>query len=78
MDTCIAIIMYCQRLFLLFTGKQHCLQTNKYDQFRGVTEIYNPTKFWDLIWFHFQDVLNLRQKKKKKMNAIPHHSAIHL
>ena len=25
MDTCIAIIMYCQRLFLLFTGKQRCL-----------------------------------------------------
>ena len=25
MDTCIAIIMYCLRLFLLFTGKQHCL-----------------------------------------------------
>ena len=25
MDTCIAIIMYCQRLFLLFTCKQHCL-----------------------------------------------------
>ena len=23
MDTCIAIIMYCQRLILLFTGKQH-------------------------------------------------------
>ena len=27
MDTCIAIIMYCQRLFLLFTGKQHCLHS---------------------------------------------------
>ena len=25
MDACIAIIMYCQRLFLLLTGKQHCL-----------------------------------------------------
>ena len=25
MDTCIAIIMYCLRLFLLFTSKQHCL-----------------------------------------------------
>ena len=25
MDTFIAIIMYCLRLFLLFTGKQHCL-----------------------------------------------------
>ena len=25
MDAYIAIILYCQRLFLLFTGKQHCL-----------------------------------------------------
>ena len=25
MDTCIAIIMYCKKIFLLFTGKQHCL-----------------------------------------------------
>ena len=25
MNTCIAILMYCQRLFLLFTCKQHCL-----------------------------------------------------
>ena len=25
MDTCIAIIMYCLRLFLLITSKQHCL-----------------------------------------------------
>ena len=26
MDTCIAVIMYCQRLFLFFTGKQQCLR----------------------------------------------------
>ena len=29
MDTCIAIIMYYPRLFLLFTGKQHCLHLKK-------------------------------------------------
>ena len=40
----IAIVMYCQILFLLFTGKQHCLQTNKYDQSCGITEIYTPTQ----------------------------------
>ena len=28
LDTCIAIIMYCQRLFLLFTGKHYCLHKN--------------------------------------------------
>ena len=26
----IAIIMYCQRLFLLFTGKQHCLHKKNF------------------------------------------------
>ena len=31
MDTsCVAIIMYCQRLFLLFTGKQHCLHKKNF------------------------------------------------
>ena len=29
MDTCIVIIMYCLRLFLLFTGKQDCLHFKK-------------------------------------------------
>ena len=56
MDTCIAIIMYCQRLILLCTGKQHSLQTNKYDQSCVVMKIYTPIKFRDLIWFHFQDM----------------------
>ena len=32
MDACIAIIMYCHILFLLFTGKQHCLH---YEFYRG-------------------------------------------
>ena len=57
MEKSIAIIMYCQRLFLLFTAKQHCLQTNKYDQSCGVTKstlLY--TKFHDLMWFCFQDM----------------------
>ena len=54
MDTCVTTIMYCQRLFLLFTGKQHCIQTNKYDQSRGVTEIYTPTKFVTEYGFVFK------------------------
>ena len=28
MDTCVAIIMYCQMLFLLFTGNEYCLHKN--------------------------------------------------
>ena len=27
-----------------------------HDQFRGDMEIYNPTKYFDLIWFCFQDM----------------------
>ena len=30
MDTCIAIVMYCQRLFLLFTGEQHFFSGDLY------------------------------------------------
>ena len=67
MDTCIAIIMYFQRLFLLFTGKQHCLQTKKYDQFHGVMEIYTPTKFCDLIWFRFHD-MSIESEEEEEEN----------
>ena len=56
-------------------GKHHCLQTNKYDQSRGDTEIYNSTKFCDLIWFHFQD-MSVESEEEDEHNS--HHSAIHL
>ena len=56
MDISIAIIMYHQRLFLLFTRKQHCLQINKHDQSGGVLKIYTLTKFCNLIWFCFQNI----------------------
>ena len=38
-------IMYCLRHLLLFTCKQGCLQTCKYNQSHPVTETYIPTKF---------------------------------
>ena len=65
---------------MLFTSKQHCLKAKRYDQCCGLMKIYTPTDFLDLILFCFQDVLNLRKKKKmeKKMNTTSHHSAIHL
>ena len=43
-------IMYCLRYLLLFTCKQGCLQTCKYDQTLPVTETYIPTKFYVDIW----------------------------
>ena len=46
-------IMYSLRHLLLFTGKQGCLQTCKYDQSLSVTENYVPTKFHVDIWFPF-------------------------
>ena len=46
-------IMYCLRHLLLFTWKQGCLQTCKYDQSLSVTEIYVPTKFHVDIWLPF-------------------------
>ena len=65
---------------MLFTDKQHCLQTIKYDQSRGVTEIYNPTKFCDLICFRFQDmsVESEEDEEEEEDEHNSHHSAIHL
>ena len=38
-------IIYCLRYLLLFTCKQGCLQTCKYDHSFPVMETYVPTKF---------------------------------
>ena len=47
------LIMYCLRHLLLFTCKQGCLQTCKYDQSLPVTETYVSTKFHVYIWLPF-------------------------
>ena len=71
------LVMYCLRHLLLFTCKQGCLQTCKYDQSLPVTEIYIPTKFHVDIWLPFELwVSNLNEKKKMKNSAL--HSPIHL
>ena len=49
-----SFIMYCLRHFLLFTCKQGCLQTCKYDQSLPVGENYVPTKFHVDIWLPFR------------------------
>ena len=59
MDACIANIMYCQRLFLLFTGKQHCLN---YIFFRG-TYLF---KFGGVTVLAVQLFNNIKRKKEKK------------
>ena len=46
-------IIYCLRHLLLFTCKQGCLQTCKYDQSLPVTETYVSTKFHVDIWLPF-------------------------
>ena len=68
MDTCIAIIMYCLRLFLLFTGKQHCLLK----QFFGGTYLQRISVFMQNFKFGGVTVLavqlfnKIKKKKEKK------------
>ena len=66
MDTFIAIIMYCLRLFLLFTGKQHCLH---YFFFRGPTckEYLSSCKISSSVVLWFWQYSSSTSKKKKKI-----------
>ena len=68
MDTCIAIIMYCLRLFLLFTGKQHCLHKQF---FRGtylqrISVFMQNFKFGGVTVLAVQLFNKIWKKKKKK------------
>ena len=68
MDTCIAIIMYCQRLFLLFTGKQHCLHKHF---FRGTYQqrilvFMQNFKFGGVTVLAVQLFNKIKRKKKTK------------
>ena len=75
MDTCIAIIMYCQRLFLLFTCKQHCLHTF----FSGdlpATNICLHAKFQ--VWWCYGFGRQLFNKiKRKKMKNLKKHVSLY-
>ena len=76
-------IMYNLRHLLLFTCKQGCLQTCKYDQSLSAMETYIPTQFWVYMWLFFELwVSNLNkeeeEKKEKKMKNSAHHSPIHI
>ena len=69
--TCIAIIMYCLRLFLLFTGKQHCLLK----QFFQGTYLQRISVFMQNFKFGGVTVLAVQLfnkiRKKKKMLYFP-------
>ena len=69
MDTCIAIIMYCLRLFLLFTGKQHCLHLKL---FRGtylqrISVFMQNFKFGGVTVLSVQLFNKIKKKKTKNM-----------
>ena len=49
MDTCIAIIMFCQRLFLLFTGKKNFVNIFFFSGDLPETNISLPAKFQ--VWW---------------------------
>ena len=65
METCIAIIMYCPRLFLLFTGKQNFLHKIF---FRGPTcnEYLQYFKFGGFTVLSVQLFNKIKLKEKKK------------
>ena len=74
MDTCIAIIMYCLRLFLLFTGKQHCLHKQF---FRGtylqrISVFMQNFKFGGVTVLAVQLFNKIKKKKKKTKNMKKH------
>ena len=68
MDTCIAIIMYCPRLFWLFIGKQHSL----HKLFRGPTcnEVFVKNFMFGgitVLALQLFNKIERKEKKKKKM-----------
>ena len=81
MDTCIAIIMYCQRLFLLFIGKQHCLHKH----FFGETYLQLISVFVQNFKFGVVTVLAVqlfnkikwKKKVKKKTKNMKKHVSLY-
>ena len=73
MDRCIATIMYCQRLFLLFTGK-HCL--NFFSEDVPAMDICLHAKY-KVRWCYglvVQLFYNIKRKKEKTNNLKKHFS----
>ena len=68
MDTCIVIIMYCLRIFLLFTGKQHCLLKNNFwvTYLQRISVFLQNLKYGDVTVLSVQLFNKIKKKKKKK------------
>ena len=68
MDTCIAIIMYCQRLFLFFTGKQHCLHKHFFlgTYLQRISVFMQNFKFCGVTVLAVQLFNKIKKKKKTK------------
>ena len=82
MDTFIAIIMYCLRLFLLFTGKQHCLHKKNF----RVTYLQRIYVFMQTFKFGcvtvlavqlFNKIWKKKKKKKKKTKNMKKHVSLY-
>ena len=79
MDTCIVIILYFQRLFLLFTGKQHCLHKHF---FRGaylqrISVFMQNFKFGGVTVLAVQLFNKIKKKKKKKTKNMKKHVSLY-
>ena len=68
MDTFIAIIMYCLRLFLLFTGKQHCLHKFFFQgtYLHRISVFMQNYKFGSVTVLAVQLFNKIKKKKKRK------------
>ena len=68
MDTCFAIIMYCLRLFLFGTGKQHCLHKKNVrgTYLQRISVFMQNFKFGGVMVLAVQLFNKIWKKKKKK------------
>ena len=67
MDSCIAIIMYFPRLFLLFIGKQHCLHKTMFGGPTGNEYVFMQNfKFSGVTVLAVQLFNKIKRKKKEK------------
>ena len=73
MDTCIAIIIYCPRLFLLFIGKQHCLHKNIFGGLPAINIcLHAKFKVGGVTVLAVQLFNKIKRKKKKTKNMKKH------
>ena len=74
-----AIIMYCLRLFLLFTGKQHCLlkQFFRGTYLQRISVFMQNFKFGGVTVLAVQLFNKIKKKKKKKIKNMKKHVSLY-